>query len=238
MTKSLGEILAIRGPQGWLTWSLRQTNWAAAGISLAIQGAVLAMLIAMGAIMSEPEAKHQNLTVTSISTSPQQQPSVPAPSRPQQENKPAVEPRVDTVMPPAKIAISQAAPIAAAAPAPELSVPVQAATAPATANPAQPVGESGPIRVANLGANLSCPSPTYPPKANFERQEGLVVIQVVLSSEGRITESSVRRSSGFRLLDDAALAAVRRCRGMPTVRNGRAVDVTGDVNVPFRLRKS
>ncbi|MFT4025984.1 MAG: TonB family protein [Novosphingobium sp.] len=218
----------------WLMNRLRGTNWAAAGLSAAFQVAVLIMLVTMGIVSVTPEPKRERLTVTTIATSPEQQPAPPAQPKPQPQDKPVVQPRADTVMPPTKLQISAAPPVAAAAErAPDPPTPAPAPAAPAAAAPAAAPAPAGPVRVANIGASLSCPTPSYPAKANFERQEGTVVIRVVLSAEGRITSSSLRRSSGFRLLDDAALSAVSKCRG-----TRRPTDVTGDVAVPFTLRKS
>jgi protein TonB len=64
------------------------------------------------------------------------------------------------------------------------------------------------------------------------------VLRVVISPEGRVVEVSVHRSSGFPALDEAALAAVRKWRWSPTLRDGRAVSITGLVQLPFILHDS
>jgi len=64
------------------------------------------------------------------------------------------------------------------------------------------------------------------------------VLRLVVSEDGRVTQISVQRSSGFAALDDAALAAVHKWRWSPTVRDGRPVAITGLVQIPFVLRDS
>ena len=71
-----------------------------------------------------------------------------------------------------------------------------------------------------------------------KREQGTVVLRLVVSEGGRATQILVQRSSGFPALDDVALDAVRRWRWTPAVRDGRAVVITGLVQIPFVLRDS
>ena len=225
-------------PKAWLIDRLRRTNWAAAGIAALLQAGFLAMLILMGVVTVAPEVKREKSLIT-IAFADQPKPAAPAP-QPEAADKPVVQPKAEMLAPPAKIQISNAPPVAAAAQKvpdqPTPSQPVAAAPAPAAAAPA---AETGPLKVANLTENrLNCPKPVFPPKARFEHQEGRVVVQIVLSTGGRVTEASVRRSSGFNLLDEAALASARQCRGSPTMRDGRPVEITGPVLFNLTLTKS
>lgn len=54
--------------------------------------------------------------------------------------------------------------------------------------------------------------PEYPPRAVRQGQEGTVLLRVDLDAAGLPLAVAVERSSGHRLLDQAALAAVRRWR--------------------------
>ena len=63
----------------------------------------------------------------------------------------------------------------------------------------------------------TCKKPDYPTEARRKGQEGNATIEFLLSTEGFITEARVLRSSGFPLLDQAALIAVVSCRGVPGV---------------------
>lgn len=51
--------------------------------------------------------------------------------------------------------------------------------------------------------------PPYPPRAIRLRQEGRVVLRVVVDERGHVLQCTMLRSSGFDMLDHAALEAVR-----------------------------
>jgi protein TonB len=81
----------------------------------------------------------------------------------------------------------------------------------------------------------SNPPPEYPRAARHRGQEGLVVVSVRVSPEGRVIDASVAGSSGYPLLDEAALDALRRWTFVPGVRGGRAAAWTVEIPVRFRL---
>ncbi|WP_423382029.1 energy transducer TonB [Burkholderia sp. LMG 32019] len=128
---------------------------------------------------------------------------------------------------PAPAAASQATREAApamAAPA----APAQAAPAPA---PAAPVRETAPIGDA---AYLRNPAPDYPAFAQDQGWEGRVVLRVHVLANGTPDSVDVRTSSGRRMLDNAAVAAVKRWTFVPAKRGDEAVD--GWVNVPIDFK--
>jgi protein TonB len=59
-------------------------------------------------------------------------------------------------------------------------------------------------------------------------------LHVIVDAQGNVASLSVARSSGSRLLDDAAVDAVRRWRFAPARRAG--VPVAGSVEVPILFR--
>jgi len=70
----------------------------------------------------------------------------------------------------------------------------------------------------------------YPPSARRNGLEGKVLLEFVLLADGRIRELALRSSSGFPVLDAAALAAVERAAPFPPP----GVDVLVVVPVVFR----
>jgi protein TonB len=85
--------------------------------------------------------------------------------------------------------------------------------------PAQPL-----VLTSELSVN--CPDrqpPEYPPLSNRMNEQGKVVLRVELGEDGRVANTEVKTSSGYRRLDDAALNAVMAWRCKPAVRNGVAV---------------
>ncbi|AGA91509.1 TonB family protein [Thioflavicoccus mobilis 8321] len=79
------------------------------------------------------------------------------------------------------------------------------------------------------------PRPVYPLLARRQGIEGRVLIRVAVLDSGRVGRAEVSRGSGARALDNAALAAVRRWRFHPALRNGQAIAATITVPVIFRL---
>ena len=76
--------------------------------------------------------------------------------------------------------------------------------------------------------------PPYPPQARRRRQQGLVVLDVTVSAQGRATTISIKQSSSYELLDDAALQAIRFWEFEPA-RIG-AVGMESKIEVPIRFK--
>jgi len=78
--------------------------------------------------------------------------------------------------------------------------------------------------------------PRYPSSAQTARIEGAVVLDAVIDATGRVTDVRVIRS--IRLLDQAAIDAVREWRFTPTLLNGNPVPILLTVTVQFKLGPS
>ena len=85
------------------------------------------------------------------------------------------------------------------------------------------------------GQGLSNAPPRYPRMARRQGQEGRVVVRVRVSAEGRAANVTVRRSSGYPLLDSAAVEAIETWRFIPASFGGIAVSGLVDVPVSFKL---
>ena len=57
----------------------------------------------------------------------------------------------------------------------------------------------------------------YPRVAQKRRQQGVVLLHIVLDRGGRVIEAHIQESSGYRLLDDAALAMLKRAQPLPPI---------------------
>jgi len=90
------------------------------------------------------------------------------------------------------------------------------------------------IRVQANPNYFQNPPPEYPELAKQMRQEGLVMLTVDVDREGTPVQVEIKESSGFRLLDQAALKAVRHWKFQP----GRigVFPVESEVRVPVRFR--
>lgn len=78
------------------------------------------------------------------------------------------------------------------------------------------------------------PKPVYPPRARDRGYEGLVVLRAQITHEGFVGTLSVQTSTGYALLDQAALHAIKKWRFQPAEKSGRRVPCV--VEVPFRFR--
>lgn len=77
------------------------------------------------------------------------------------------------------------------------------------------------------------PPPVYPRAARRRGMEGEVLLDVLVNAEGRVEELELSRTSGHRVLDRAALAAVRRWSFTPGRRGDEAISMW--VTVPVRF---
>lgn len=80
---------------------------------------------------------------------------------------------------------------------------------------------------------LHNPRPAYPRQARQQRMQGRVLLAVRVSAEGLALSVTLKSSSGFDLLDQAAAEAVRNWRFVPALRGGSPVE--GLVEVPIRF---
>lgn len=121
---------------------------------------------------------------------------------------------------------------APADPAPSSATPVvnQSSAAPFTAP--EPV-----VTQPTFNADyLQNPAPRYPPLARRMRQEGKVVLRVLVDAGGGASRIEVRDSSGSDVLDEAALDAVKRWRFLPARRGAQPVAAWVFVPVTFTLQ--
>src|SRR5262245_58866955 len=94
-------------------------------------------------------------------------------------------------------------------------------------------GDGGGVAGVAYGAN---PLPPYPMVARRMGMQGRVELEVLVAIDGHATEVRIRRSSGFALLDDAAVKTVReRWRFVPARRGDTAIESRVTVPIVFRL---
>jgi len=83
----------------------------------------------------------------------------------------------------------------------------------------------------------SNPPPVYPRTALRLRQEGTVMLALLVRADGSADEVSLKTSSGYTRLDKAALKAVKRWRYQPAIQGGEAVDYWYEQAIVFSMRK-
>ncbi|MFB8831766.1 energy transducer TonB [Azotobacter sp. CWF10] len=155
---------------------------------------------------------------------PQKAPPKPAPKPKPQPPKQKAEPKPATT-PPAK-AEAPPSPTTAPPAAPAQAAPAAPAPAPAQAPLTPPSASAGYLRN---------PAPEYPALALRRNWQGTVLLRVHVLASGRPSEIQVQKSSGRDLLDEAAVAAVKRWSFVPAKRGDTAQDGWVSVPIDFKL---
>ncbi len=143
------------------------------------------------------------------------------------------------------------------APLPNAAVPEpEIADADAVPAPEQPKTAERPKALAGQGADkitfysagggavmdgmpnyLRNPAPAYPAAARRKGRQGLVMLAVHVSRDGRAADVRVEQSSGFEDLDEAAQKAVRGWRFKPAEAGGVRIETAVRVPVRFQLEE-
>jgi protein TonB len=110
--------------------------------------------------------------------------------------------------------------------------PAETRFAPAAAQADKParIRVGGAIRQPHLVSKVES---VYPPAAKAARVQGVVILEIVIGTEGTVKEAIVLRS--IPLLDQAALDAVVQWKYEPTLLNGAPAEVISTVVVNFAL---
>lgn len=102
---------------------------------------------------------------------------------------------------------------------------------------ALPQGGSGSTQAGRmiLPRYLNAARPAYPLMARMRGYEGVVLLAVEVLSDGRPGEVRIKKSSGYALLDQSALNAVRAWRFEPARKVDVPLVMTVDIPVRFSL---
>jgi protein TonB len=186
--------------------------------SLGALGLVLVVFFLAQALRGPAELVAQEaMELTTALIEPMLQPP-PRPQPPKPEVKPKVTPTVSQPQTPAtaevKKELATEAPRAAAPPTP-IQTPVP--TLPEAPKPAQPVSASVESNyIASVRATLNA-NKRYPTgrEASLQRPSGKVKVWFVLTRNGALQDAGIDDSSNSIILDNAALATVRRTTYSP-----------------------
>lgn len=68
----------------------------------------------------------------------------------------------------------------------------------------------------------SCTPPQYPKASLMNEETGVVTVGLHVSPDGKVTDSRIEKSSGFKGLDKAAVAGFSACKFKPGTKDGKA----------------
>jgi TonB family protein len=104
----------------------------------------------------------------------------------------------------------------------------------------QPADDKSKTEIPRAGVNgvgmprcEYCPDPEYSKEAKKKQYEGVVVLFVVVTSEGKATNIAVAKSPGLGL-DEKAIEAVRKWRFKPAMKDGKPVPTRVPIEITFR----
>lgn len=178
---------------------------------LALHGAGLYGLWSYHIIPAPDEAV--TLMVNFINPHAQEKPKPPEPPKlrpvePPPEEHHHLVAEAPVVLPDEPVAyVPPPEPVVAAAPPPQMMLP------------AQPVMLTSELSVICTDRAV----PNYPLVSKRMNEQGKLVLRVELGEDGKVSNATVKTSSGFSRLDEAALTAVKTWRCKPPVRDALAV---------------
>ena len=131
---------------------------------------------------------------------------------------------------PAPVAPAKAIAAVSSSPAPPNPAPVVAvppsAPAPAAAPPARTVA----------GVNMAqCDKPEYPSASKRLEEEGTVALRFLVGVDGKVIQSDIEKSSGYKRLDEAARAGLSRCQFRPATVDGKPEQSWTTIRYVWRL---
>jgi protein TonB len=103
--------------------------------------------------------------------------------------------------------------------------------------PAGPAAVGVPQLVSEV-EYVVAPQPGYPTASRRMREQGLVVLRVLVDERGKAQQLSIHESSGHERLDNAALDAVARALFKPYITNGFAQRVYVLIPIEFALNRA
>ncbi|EQB14985.1 energy transducer TonB [Sphingobium lactosutens] len=204
----------------------------------ALVGAALFLLFESPPPIPKPSA---SLVVTLLPlASPPETPPKPkeAPKPVEKQEKEPTPSKVDSIIRPIPliptVQTAQLQPVATPAPAP--SQPVTAAPKTAPAPPAPQAASNAPDTWEGRVLARLEKFRRYPGSARSARQQGVVYIRFRLGRDGHVLSSALVRSSGYTVLDQAALETLRRAGPMPKIPADRPDEVELSVPIEFYMK--
>jgi protein TonB len=104
----------------------------------------------------------------------------------------------------------------------------------------EPPAEATPEPVVPPSADaqeVNNPAPAYPAISKKLKEEGTVLLTILVTKEGRVAEAQIKTSSGHKRLDDAAIRAIKRWKFNPATQAGKPIDYWYEIDFEFSLKK-
>jgi protein TonB len=152
----------------------------------------------------------------------------PPPPPPPPKNLPPPPP---AYVPPVEVQVNAPPPvnaIAAVSNKPQPEAPPS--PAPVVTAPPAPIA-----RTAAVISAASCEKPYYPIASRLLEEEGTVTLKFLVGVDGKVKESAVEKSSGYKRLDEAARQGLSKCQFKPGTENGHPVEGWENMKYTWKL---
>ena len=220
--------------------------WISAFIHLAVIGAASILLVRPPEFAMD--AGHNSMEVNLVAAAPDPvppPPPLPEPQEPAETQPPKPDDLTVPVAPPVPLApvpppeqplVETPLPPAPLPPKPHKTPTVAKGdgSAPKPGKDAVTASSDGGAIMDAKPDYLSNPPPLYPGSSRREKQEGLVMLEVIVNTDGRPDSISIQTGSGFALLDQSAVTAVHKWRFRPASLG--SIKVKSRVVIPVRFR--
>jgi len=144
-------------------------------------------------------------------------PDIPPPPPPPPPKEPVKKTALPDYVPPVEIA--------------QTPPPAQNAISQISSTPKPPAPPDVPVSVqaptpsvrtsAVINASMNCETPIYPSASRRLLESGTVQLRCHIGVDGKVLESEVEKSSGFKRLDEAARVALAKCQFKPATVDGK-----------------
>lgn len=161
----------------------------------------------------------------------------PPPPPPAPKPAPPPTPTPPAYVPPAVIpmVVAPANAIVAVSPTPPLAAPAAPAPAPVAPAAAPAAPAKAPVRTT-AGVNIAqCDKPDYPTASRRMEEEGTVGLRFLVGTDGKVIQSEVAKSSGYKRLDEAARAGLAKCQFKPATVDGKPEQAWTTIQYVWRL---
>jgi TonB family protein len=103
--------------------------------------------------------------------------------------------------------------------------------------PAAAVAQASAKRYFDPATGVESVAPFYPAESMRRREQGRVLMRVQVGPDGQAAQVELQQSSGFPLLDAAAIDCVRQWRFLPTAAAPAPAGTWREVPLTFTLRR-
>ena len=160
----------------------------------------------------------------------------PPPPPPPIKNLPPPPP---AYVPPAEIQVAAPSPVNAIAAVSNTPLPVAPPSPSPSPSPlpvqSTPQPASPPVQTSAVISASSCEKPDYPSASKRLEEEGTVQLKFLVGVDGKVIESAIEKSSGFRRLDEAARAGLSKCQFKPATLDGKPQQSWASLRYTWRL---